>query len=111
MTASAAMSFEIDSDVAIEYGLNLPHSGEEPAWFAENAEALSDISGTSLWREDRVRGTRPQARTIRRASCGIWSPTPAGNAHSYGWRRARLGARGQLNRMFVRWRFSNHTRD
>jgi hypothetical protein len=90
MTASAAMSFEIDSDVAIEYGLNLPHSGDEPAWFAGNAEALSGISGTSLWPEDRARGR---------------TRTPAAGA-GLDWARA-----ANSNPMFVRWRFSNHTRD
>jgi phenylpyruvate tautomerase PptA (4-oxalocrotonate tautomerase family) len=39
---------EIDSDVTMEYGLILPHPGDEPAWFEKNADALDGISGTGL---------------------------------------------------------------
>jgi phenylpyruvate tautomerase PptA (4-oxalocrotonate tautomerase family) len=39
---------EIDSDVTMEYGLVLPHPGDETAWFAENADALDGIQGTGL---------------------------------------------------------------
>jgi phenylpyruvate tautomerase PptA (4-oxalocrotonate tautomerase family) len=39
---------EIDSDITLEYGLILPHPGDEPEWFAKNADALDGISGTGL---------------------------------------------------------------
>jgi hypothetical protein len=39
---------EIDSDITMEYGLILPHPGDEPQWFLDNAEALDGISGTGL---------------------------------------------------------------
>ena len=39
---------EIDSDVTMEYGLILPHPGDEPQWFADNADKLDGITGTGL---------------------------------------------------------------
>jgi phenylpyruvate tautomerase PptA (4-oxalocrotonate tautomerase family) len=39
---------EIDSDITMEYGLILPHPGDESEWFATNAEALDGIQGTGL---------------------------------------------------------------
>ena len=39
---------EIDSDVTMEYGLILPHPGDETEWFATNADALDGIQGTGL---------------------------------------------------------------
>jgi phenylpyruvate tautomerase PptA (4-oxalocrotonate tautomerase family) len=39
---------EIDSDVTIEYGLILPHPGDEAQWFVDNADKLDGISGTGL---------------------------------------------------------------
>jgi len=39
---------EIDSEITMEYGLILPHPGDEPAWFADNADALDGIQGTGL---------------------------------------------------------------
>jgi phenylpyruvate tautomerase PptA (4-oxalocrotonate tautomerase family) len=39
---------EIDSDVTMEYGLILPKPGDEPEWFAKNADALDGIQGTGL---------------------------------------------------------------
>jgi hypothetical protein len=39
---------EIDSDVTMEYGLILPHPGDEAAWFVDNADALERIQGTGL---------------------------------------------------------------
>lgn len=39
---------EIDSDVTMEYGLILPRPGDEPEWFAKNADALDGIQGTGL---------------------------------------------------------------
>ena len=39
---------EIVSETQMEYGLILPRPGDEPAWFAENADALDGISGTGL---------------------------------------------------------------
>jgi phenylpyruvate tautomerase PptA (4-oxalocrotonate tautomerase family) len=39
---------EIDSDITMEYGLILPHPGDEPQWFVDNAESLDGISGTGL---------------------------------------------------------------
>jgi hypothetical protein len=32
----------------MEYGLILPPPGDEPEWFAKNADALDGISGTGL---------------------------------------------------------------
>ena len=39
---------EIESDITMEYGLILPPPGDEPEWFAKNADALDGISGTGL---------------------------------------------------------------
>jgi phenylpyruvate tautomerase PptA (4-oxalocrotonate tautomerase family) len=39
---------EIESDMQMEYGLILPKPGDEPKWFADNADALDGISGTGL---------------------------------------------------------------
>ena len=39
---------EIDSDITMEYGLILPKPGDEPEWFAKNADALDGIQGTGL---------------------------------------------------------------
>jgi phenylpyruvate tautomerase PptA (4-oxalocrotonate tautomerase family) len=39
---------EIDSPSQMEYGLILPHPGEEAKWFADNADALDGIQGTGL---------------------------------------------------------------
>ena len=39
---------EIDSDVTMEYGLILPHPGDEAAWFQDNADTLDGIQGTGL---------------------------------------------------------------
>ena len=39
---------EIDSDITMEYGLILPKPGDEPEWFATNADALDGIQGTGL---------------------------------------------------------------
>ena len=39
---------EIDSDISMEYGLILPKPGDEPEWFAKNADALDGIQGTGL---------------------------------------------------------------
>lgn len=39
---------EIDSDITMEYGLILPRPGDEPEWFAKNADALDGIQGTGL---------------------------------------------------------------
>ena len=39
---------EIDSDVTMEYGLLLPHPGDEPQWFVDNADKLDGITGTGL---------------------------------------------------------------
>lgn len=39
---------EIESDVTMEYGLILPHPGDEPGWFSKNADALDGIQGTGL---------------------------------------------------------------
>jgi phenylpyruvate tautomerase PptA (4-oxalocrotonate tautomerase family) len=39
---------EIDSDVTMEYGLILPHPGDETKWFHDNAAWLDGISGTGL---------------------------------------------------------------
>jgi phenylpyruvate tautomerase PptA (4-oxalocrotonate tautomerase family) len=39
---------EIDSEITMEYGLILPHPGDEPTWFAHNADALDGIQGTGL---------------------------------------------------------------
>jgi phenylpyruvate tautomerase PptA (4-oxalocrotonate tautomerase family) len=39
---------EIDSEVQMEYGLILPKPGDEPEWFAKNADALDGIQGTGL---------------------------------------------------------------
>ena len=39
---------EIDSDITMEYGLILPKPGDEPEWFAKNADALDGILGTGL---------------------------------------------------------------
>jgi hypothetical protein len=39
---------EIDYDVAMEYGLIVPHPGGETEWFATNADALDGIQGTGL---------------------------------------------------------------
>jgi phenylpyruvate tautomerase PptA (4-oxalocrotonate tautomerase family) len=39
---------EIDSEIQMEYGLILPKPGDEPQWFADNADALDGISGTGL---------------------------------------------------------------
>jgi len=39
---------EIDSLIQMEYGLILPKPGDEPQWFADNADALDGISGTGL---------------------------------------------------------------
>jgi hypothetical protein len=32
----------------MEYGLILPHPGDEAAWFVDNADALERIQGTGL---------------------------------------------------------------
>jgi hypothetical protein len=39
---------EIESESQMEYGLILPKPGDEPPWFADNADALDGISGTGL---------------------------------------------------------------
>jgi hypothetical protein len=39
---------EIVSEMQMEYGLILPKPGDEPKWFADNADALDGISGTGL---------------------------------------------------------------
>ena len=39
---------EIVSETQMEYGLILPRPGDEPEWFAKNADALDGISGTGL---------------------------------------------------------------
>ncbi len=39
---------EIESEIQMEYGLILPKPGDEPKWFADNADALDGISGTGL---------------------------------------------------------------
>jgi hypothetical protein len=39
---------EVDSDITMEYGLILPHSGGETEWFATNADALDGIQGTGI---------------------------------------------------------------
>jgi phenylpyruvate tautomerase PptA (4-oxalocrotonate tautomerase family) len=39
---------EIESASQMEYGLILPKPGDEPQWFADNADALDGISGTGL---------------------------------------------------------------
>jgi phenylpyruvate tautomerase PptA (4-oxalocrotonate tautomerase family) len=39
---------EIVSEMQMEYGLILPRPGDEPQWFADNADALDGISGTGL---------------------------------------------------------------
>ncbi len=39
---------EIVSETQMEYGLILPRPGDEPEWFAKNADALDGIQGTGL---------------------------------------------------------------
>lgn len=39
---------EIDSDISLEYGLILPHPGDETEWFTVNKDALGGIQGTGL---------------------------------------------------------------
>jgi phenylpyruvate tautomerase PptA (4-oxalocrotonate tautomerase family) len=39
---------DIDSEIQMEYGLLLPHPGDEAEWFKTNADALDGIQGTGL---------------------------------------------------------------
>jgi hypothetical protein len=38
---------EIDSEIQMEYGLILPKPGDEPKWFADNADALDMLSSST----------------------------------------------------------------
>jgi hypothetical protein len=69
---------EIDSEIQMEYGLILPKPGDEPKWFADNADALDGISGTGRPASDdqRLAGSLRKASTSAANSAWCWNRNP-----------------------------------